>query len=164
MRLITVYLYFKGKTNLMKSLFDQDGYQDILTRLAKLTPDTQRQWGKMTAAQMAWHCQYPLQLAIKNEDKGVRGNPLVRWFFKKSLYSDKPMRKSLPTASFLVAKEEKDFTTEVTKLQQLITDCHNVRERTQWNPHPFFGDFTPQQWGQLEYKHLDHHLKQFGLL
>ena len=147
----------------MNSIFEATTHKELLERLDKLTPDTERLWGKMSPAQMAWHCQYPLQLAITNEDKGVKGNPIVRWFFKKSLYNDKPWRKNLPTASFLKATEAKDFDAEVGKLRQLITDCHNVKDRTKWNPHPFFGSFTPRQWGQLEYKHLDHHFRQFGI-
>ena len=30
------------------------------------------------------------------------------------------------------------------------------------HPHPFFGPLKPQQWAILMYKHLDHHLRQFG--
>ena len=67
----------------MKSLFEQDGYNNILGRLDQLQPDSQRKWGKMTPAQMVWHCQYPLKIAIKNENLGVKGNPLIRWFFQK---------------------------------------------------------------------------------
>ena len=147
----------------MKSLFDKEAYEEIMKRIDALSPDSQRLWGKMSVGQMVWHCQFPLKIAIKNEDKGVRGNPLVRWFFKKSLYSDKPWRKNLPTAPGLRATEEKDFKTEVEKLKELVMQCHEVRDRKEWNPHPLFGRFTPQQWGQLQYKHLDHHLRQFGV-
>ncbi len=147
----------------MKSLLEENGYQEIIDRLEKVNADSNRLWGKMSPAQMAWHCQYPLKLAIKNEDKGVRGNPLIRWFFKKSLYNDKPWRKNLPTAPFLVAKEEKDFDKEMGTLKELVKEFYAVRNRENWNPHPMFGSFTPEQWGQLEYKHLDHHLRQFGV-
>ena len=147
----------------MKSLLEENGYQEIIDRLEKVNADSNRLWGKMSPAQMAWHCQYPLKLAIKNEDKGVRGNPLIRWFFKKSLYNDKPWRKNLPTAPFLVAKEEKDFDKEMGTLKELVKEFYAVRNRDNWNPHPMFGSFTPEQWGQLEYKHLDHHLRQFGV-
>ncbi len=147
----------------MKSLFDKEAYEEIVARIDSLSPDSQWQWGKMSVGQMAWHCQFPLKIAIKNEDKGVRGNPLVRWFFKKSLYNDRPWRKNLPTAPALKAKEEKDFETEMKKLKELVKQCHDVGNRTEWNPHPLFGRFTPEQWGQLQYKHLDHHLRQFGV-
>jgi hypothetical protein len=29
--------------------------------------------------------------------------------------------------------------------------------------HPFFGPMTAEEWGIISYKHLDHHLKQFGV-
>lgn len=147
----------------MKSLFNESTRDEILDRLEKLTFDSNGLWGKMSVGQMAWHCQYPLKLAVENKDYGVRGNPLVRWFFKKSLYNDKLWRKGLPTAPNLVAKEEKDFQTEMTKLKQLVKDCHEVKTRTHWNPHPLFGKLTHDQWGKMEYKHLDHHLRQFGV-
>ncbi len=147
----------------MKSLFDREAYQEIMARIDRLSPETRRLWGKMSVGQMAWHCQFPLKIAIKNEDRGLSGNPLVRWFFKKSLYNDKLWRKNLPTAPGLKATEEKDFETEVIKLKDLVKQCYAIKNRTDWNPHPLFGKLTHRQWGQMEYKHLDHHLRQFGV-
>jgi len=146
----------------MKSLFETEAFDEVQSRLQQLTPEAQRIWGKMSVAQMLWHCQFPLKLAIKNEDKGVKGNAIVRWLFKKSMYSDKPWRKNLPTAPGLKATEEKDFSVEFEKLQQLVQEFHKVKDREEWSPHPLFGTFTPKQWGQMQYKHLDHHLRQFG--
>ncbi|MDO1513575.1 DUF1569 domain-containing protein [Maribacter confluentis] len=147
----------------MKSLLSEDGYKDIKSRLNNLKEDTDRQWGKMSVAQMCWHCQYPLKLAVENRPNTSKGNWFVKTFFKKSLYNDKPWRKGLPTAPQLKAKEEKNFDEEYRILHQLIDDFHATKSRDRWYPHPAFGEFTKEQWGQLEYKHLDHHLKQFGL-
>lgn len=147
----------------MKSLFEKEACDELLQRLEKISANSERLWGKMSPAQMAWHCQFPLKLAVKNEDKGVKGNPVVRWLFKKSLYNDKLWRKNLPTAPGLKATEEKDFDEEMPKLKQLVKDCHNLKDREKWNPHPLFGRLTPEQWGKMEYKHLDHHLRQFGV-
>ncbi len=147
----------------MKSIFDEKTYQEVLNRLEKLTPDSERQWGKMSVAQMLWHCQLPIRLAIKNKKSNKKSNPLIRLLFKKSLYSDKPWRKNLPTIPAAKAREEKDFTQEMNTLREMVTELHELKKRTDWNPHPIFGDFTPDQWGKLEYKHLDHHLRQFGV-
>ncbi|WP_343485495.1 DUF1569 domain-containing protein [Allomuricauda sp. d1] len=147
----------------MKSLFEKEAYDELLERLEKITPDSERLWGKMSPAQMAWHCQFPLKIAVENKDRGVSGNPLVRLLFKKTLYNDKLWRKNLPTAPGLKATEEKDFDEEMPKLKQLVTACYEARERDQWHPHPLFGKLTPEQWGKMEYKHLDHHLRQFGV-
>ena len=117
----------------------------------------------MSVGQMCWHCQYPLQLAIKNKPNNSKGNWFIKTFFKKSLYNDKPWRKNMPTAPQLKAKEDKDFETEHKLLKKLVSDFYAVRDREEWHPHPAFGTFTKEQWGQVQYKHLDHHLKQFGV-
>lgn len=147
----------------MKSLFETDTFAEILDRLGKLEDGIQPAWGKMSVGQMAWHCQIPLKVAIKNSPPKKKPNPLYRWFFQKSLYSDKPWRKNLPTTSFAKAREPKELGDELPKLRALVEEFHSLKDREHWNPHPIFGEFTPLQWGQMQYKHLDHHLTQFGV-
>lgn len=147
----------------MKSIFDETTYQEIVSRINNLNEDSQPLWGKMNVGQMVWHCQIPLKVAIDNKPNNKKGNLLIRWFFKKSLYDDKPWRKNLPTSPIAKAKEDKDFVTEREKLLNMIRQTHELRSRETWNPHPMFGPFTHEQWGQLEYKHLDHHLRQFNV-
>ena len=146
----------------MKSLFEAQAYQEILDRLNKLEADSTPLWGKMTVGQMVWHCQIPLKVAIANKEGETKLNPLLRWLFKKSLYNDRPWRKNLPTSPLARAVEPRDFDVELPVLKGLVRDFHELKSREQWNQHPLFGSFTPQQWGQLQYKHLDHHLRQFG--
>lgn len=147
----------------MKSLLTEDTHSEIMERLKKLNENSVRQWGKMTVGQMCWHCQYPLKLAIENRENSSKGNWFVKTFFKKSLYNDKPWRKNLPTAPQLRAKEAKDFGAEYAKLNALVHEFSSLKDREVWYPHPAFGPFTKEQWGQVQYKHLDHHLKQFGV-
>ncbi|WFO15696.1 DUF1569 domain-containing protein [Cellulophaga baltica 4] len=147
----------------MKSIFDETTKNELEERMALLNKNSERKWGKMTVGQMAWHCQYPLKLAIENKPTSKKGNLLVQLFFKKSMYNDKVWRKNLPTAPQLKAKEPKNFDDEVKVLQQLMHDTHQLKNREEWNPHPFFGRFTKEQWGQMQYKHLDHHLTQFSV-
>ena len=147
----------------MRSLFDQDAMEDILNRLDHLEENTKPSWGKMSVGQMAWHCQIPLKVALKNKPPKKRPNPLIALFYKKSLYNDKPWRKGLPTAPFAKATEPKELSEELPRLRELVKEVHQLRGREQWNPHPIFGVLTHEQWGQMQYKHLDHHLRQFGL-
>lgn len=79
------------------------------------------------------------------------------------MYNDKPWRKNLPTAPQLKVTETKNFETEKTQLVQLVDAFYDLKDREIWNPHPMFGKFTMEQWGKMEYKHLDHHLRQFGV-
>lgn len=147
----------------MKSIFDEATYKEVVERFNQLSPESVGLWGKMSVGQMLWHCNIFIKAAIKNKKHDKRANPIISWFFKKSMYNDRPWRKSLPTLPMARAIEEKDFEAERKELQELVKELYNLRERNDWNAHPLFGDFSPEQWGKLEYKHLDHHLRQFGV-
>lgn len=147
----------------MKSIFDTNAYNDILKRIETLNAHTSPQWGKMSVGQMVWHCQGPLNIILEKNDYGMKPSLLAKLLFKKSLYNDKPWKKGLPTAKFLKTKEAKNFTEEKNKLTALINELNSHREKQEWKAHPAFGYFTRDQWGQMQYKHLDHHLRQFGV-
>ena len=147
----------------MKSLFDPEIFSETIHRITELSENSQRQWGKMSVGQMLHHCQGPLNIMLQKKDYGLKPNLLAKLFFKRMLYNDSPFRKNLPTAKFLKEKESRDFTLEKKNLIDVLNDFERERYRDQWNPHPAFGHFTKQQWGQMQYKHLDHHLKQFGV-
>nr|WP_321237452.1 DUF1569 domain-containing protein [uncultured Psychroserpens sp.] len=147
----------------MKSLFTSEAYSEIISRIDQLNENSQASWGKMNVGQMTWHCQGPLNILLEKNDYGMKPSWFAKVFFKKSLYSDKPWRKGLPTAKFLKPTEDKDFSSEKAKLVDLINETYSHRDKSEWKPHPAFGYFTADQWGQMQYKHLDHHLTQFGV-
>lgn len=147
----------------MKSIFEENTYNEIKTRIENLNENSQANWGKMNVGQMTWHCQGPFNIILGKNDFGMKPSWFAKLFFKKSLYNDKKWGKGLPTAKFLKTKEDKDFNTEVTTLKALIDETYSHKERDEWKPHPAFGYFTKQQWGQMQYKHLDHHFRQFGV-
>ncbi|MEC7262272.1 MAG: DUF1569 domain-containing protein [Bacteroidota bacterium] len=150
----------------MKSLFDTGAHAEILSRIEHLTADSEGQWGKMKVGQMLHHCQFPLKIGLGRTNPNNKPNPMLKLMgklFRKSLYDDKLWRHNLPTAKGLKVTEEKDFATEKDKLVALVNDFHQEKHKTEWDPHPVFGHFTPEQWGQMQYKHLDHHLRQFGV-
>lgn len=146
----------------MESLFDKNTYEEIHTRIEKLTNTSQPLWGKMRVDQMLYHCTLPLESALGKIHLPKQGNFLLR-LFKSTLYSDTPYRKSLPTAKSFVVTDEKDFETEKNKLLQDVKDAYEKGVNADWDEHPAFGKFTGEQWGKAFYKHLDHHLKQFGV-
>jgi hypothetical protein len=147
----------------MKSLFDSQTYSETINRLNALSENSEKQWGKMTAGQMLHHCQGPFNIMLEKDDYGLKTNFLAKLFFKKMLYNDKPFGKNLPTAKFLKEKEPKDYNAEKKNLTALLEEFESQRNREEWTPHPGFGYFTKQQWGQMQYKHLDHHFRQFGV-
>ncbi len=151
----------------MKNLFDAAVTYQVKTRLGKLEPHNERRWGKMTAAQMLAHCSASMQWAVGEvvPEKGSLPARLMGRLVKPMVFrNEDPIRKNSPTAKSLIVMDEREFGKERDRLSGLI-DQFTVRGAAGCtsNPHTFFGQMTPEQWAILTYKHLDHHLRQFGV-
>ena len=149
----------------MKSLFDSGTLDEVMDRIELLNESSKGLWGKMEVGQMLYHCQFPLRLAL-GKYRMKKPNFLMKFLFrsfKKGMYDDKLWKPNLPTAKGFKVLEDKEFGTEKNALVGFIKEFHEEKDKKQWDPHPAFGHFTPEQWGQMQYKHLDHHLRQFGV-
>lgn len=139
--------------------------EEIINRIDKLNPNSQAQWGKMNIAQILAHCSAFQDIAMgystpERSWLGIFIGNLVKPIF----YNEKPLAQNLSTIPDILIVDEKDFVAEKEKLKQkIIIFSKNGPEKTTTFPHPFFGKLTPEQWGKGIYKHLDHHLKQFGV-
>jgi len=149
----------------MKTLFDADTRAEVLERLGQLTPDTERQWGKMSPTQMMEHAARALEMASgKRPMKWHIIGKALSWYFKKEFLGEKPFNKNRPTGPDFIIKDQPDFESTRVRLSELITEFHDLGESgTDGNIHGFFGPLTGKQWGETQYKHLDHHLRQFGV-
>jgi hypothetical protein len=150
----------------MKNLFEAARVEELKQRIALLRPDSERQWGTMKPAQVLEHCSRGIETALgdKTPPRVLVGR-LLGWFVKpKVMGNDEPLRRNSPTARMFVVEDERDFGTERLRLCGLIdrfaaagpAGCSS-------HPHAFFGRLTPGEWAILMYKHLDHHLRQFGV-
>ncbi|MFP3919069.1 DUF1569 domain-containing protein [Lysinibacillus telephonicus] len=149
----------------MKNIFNQLHLEEILNRIDKLSPNSKSQWGKMDVAQMLAHCSsfQDIAMGYSFPERGWLGI-LIGNFVKPIFYNDKPLAKNMSTIPTILIVDEKEFETEKEKLKQkIITFQNNGPEKCTTHPHPFFGKLTFAQWGKGIYKHLDHHLKQFGV-
>lgn len=148
----------------MKNLFEKETVEEVVSRINALQPTTQRQWGKMEIAQMMAHCSATLDMASGqlNLPRILIGRllgPLVKPIFT----NEKPFSKGSPTDKKLVITDHRDFLREQALLTQKLRQFSEGGEaQCTRHPHPFFGALTPQQWSRGMYKHLDHHLRQFG--
>lgn len=149
----------------MNSLFNNDTLASIEGRINSISEKSERQWGSMNPGQMLWHCKAPLKLAMKDEKTNLKVNPIKRFvfsFFKASLYNDTPWKQGLPAPKSFMASKEYNLEEEKKQLLELTQKFHQCKNQQEWPPHPLFGKFTREQWGQMQFKHLDHHLRQFG--
>ena len=148
----------------MKNLFERETVDEVIARIDKLQPASERQWGKMDVAQMMAHCSAALDMA------SGRVNPprifigrLIGPFAKPILTNEKPLSRNSPTDKTLLVSDKRDFLREQELLKQKLQQFHDGGEaRCTKHPHPFFGPLTPHAWSRGMYKHLDHHLRQFG--
>jgi hypothetical protein len=146
----------------VKNLFDSAVKREIIDRINKLTPDSKALWGKMNVGQMLAHVQVPIGVAEgTNKIKRTLFGRIVGPLAKPVIYSNKPFKRSLPTdPSFVMIGNEKNFEVEKQKLLEMVS---NFSEKNIVNEvHPFFGKMTKEQWSIGTWKHLDHHLQQFG--
>lgn len=151
----------------MKNLFDATVANQVKTRLGELQPQSERRWGKMTAAQMLAHCSQSMQWAVGEvvPEKGALPARLMGRLVKPMVFrNEDPIRKNSPTAKSLIVVDERDLGKERQRLSGLIDKfvAGGAAGCTK-NPHSFFGNMTPEEWAILMYKHLDHHLRQFGV-
>ena len=148
----------------MKNLFEQDTVEEVISRIDNLQAASVRQWGKMDVAQMMAHCSGALDMAsgkliLPRLFIGRLIGPLV-----KPIYTnEKPFSRSSPTDPKLVVSDQRDFQREKERLKLCLREFHEGGEaKCTRHPHPFFGHLTPQAWSRGMYKHMDHHLRQFG--
>lgn len=148
----------------MQSLFEPEARAAITQRLASLSPGAARQWGKMTAAQMLAHCSNALETGtgdrpLKQKLIGKILGPFVRG----SLLGDKPFPKDSPTDPSFIVRDDRDFASEKARLTALVRRFADAGPAAaQKHAHAFLGRLSGEEWGVMMFKHVDHHLRQFG--
>ncbi len=150
----------------MKDLYHPALASAIKARLALLRPESERLWGTMTAAQAMAHCAVGFTVALGDaKPPRVLLGSAIGWLIKPLVFrNDAPMRPNSPTAKSMLVADEREFGHERGRVIVLIdrfTAAGPAGCTT--HPHSFFGRLTSAQWAILMYKHLDHHLRQFGV-
>jgi Protein of unknown function (DUF1569) len=150
----------------MKNLFEAERVKEVKERLAQLSSDSDRLWGKMNPAQALTHCSLGMEWAVGDRipPRMFLGRIIGRVVKSMALGNDAPMRRNSPTAKDLVVQDERDLGRERERLCGLIDRFAAAGPKgCTTHPHSFFGPLTPEEWAALMYKHLDHHLRQFGV-
>ena len=149
----------------MKTIFDAAAYDELVRRVESVQPGLTRQWGKMTPAQMLEHTARAVEMATgrKPRRQALLGK-LISWIFFKDFAGEKPFPKDSPTApDFVMLGTDPDFLPTKQRLLALLSELHALGEKgCDGQVHGFFGKMTGAEWGVTQYKHVDHHLRQFG--
>jgi len=151
----------------MPSLFEPAVQQQLIGRLATLTPDARAKWGKFTATQMVAHINDSARMAIGELVVAPKSNALLRTAFMRWLIIYVlPFPKSAPTAPELLMRVKGDplkLDAERVLYKELLAKVTARQGAASWPEHPAFGPMTERDWGTLGYYHTDHHFKQFGI-
>ena len=150
----------------MKNLFNPTVKEEILSRIDKLTPGAKPCWGKMNVNQNLRHLAMSLDIPTgKLDPTPDKVPPLPKWLFKLFLLNAKPPKEKADTfkETNTVANNinPTDFEEERKYLKNAIEYFLNCNSLIAENK--LAGKFTKDDWGKLNYNHIDHHLRQFGV-
>ena len=150
----------------MKNLFEAVRVDEVKDRIGQLRPDSERQWGTMNPAQTLEHCSKGFEMAAGEirPPRAMIGRLLGSIIKPMVLKNDDPIRKNSHTMKELLVQDERNFDAERERLCGLVDRFVTNRQKVCTTyPHSFFGRLTPDEWAILMYKHVDHHLRQFGV-
>lgn len=147
----------------MRSMANPVDRQDLLERLGRLRPDTQRLWGKMDAPRMIAHLTDQMRHTLGDVRatpvSRFRRIPAVRWLAIYVL----PWPKGIPGPAEAFVTQPEAWETDLAALCGLVLRFPDHFSRRQFGEHPFFGNMSPEMWGDFCYRHFEHHLRQFGV-
>ncbi len=150
----------------MKNVFDLKDSSKIIDRINNLGSSSQGLWGKMNVSQMLAHCNVIYEMIysdIHPKPKGFK-KLIFKLLVKLFVVNEKPYKKNLRTASHFLIVQEKEFENEKNRLIDYITKTQNLGETYFRNKESHsFGVLSIKEWNIMLYKHLDHHLRQFGV-
>ena len=146
----------------MPTLHDDAYRSQIIDRIRSLRRHSPPRWGRMSADQMVWHVNGGLSMALGQMNIPPQKTPLPRPLMRLVALR-LPWPKGLPTMPMFVASGTYDFDSERARCFQLIEQMSAKALDEDWPRHPLLGPVSGRDASLLQAKHLDHHLKQFGV-
>jgi hypothetical protein len=148
------------------SIFLESTTEELFRRIDKLNAKSSSLWGKMTVGQMFSHCAVPYEqiLGLNTQQPPLFMRIILKLFLKKSMVNEVPYKQNLPTAPSFIRTEQYDVEKEKERLKGYVKSIQELgAEKLAATPSLSLGMLTAIEWNNLLYKHIDHHLKQFGV-
>ncbi|MEO0058690.1 MAG: hypothetical protein RLZZ312_337 [Bacteroidota bacterium] len=150
----------------LPNVFEKSVTDIISNRIQNLNLTTQPIWGKMNVSQMLAHSNVVYEMIF--DDKHKKPNAFLSFILKlvvkKNIVSEKPYKQNGGTAPQFIIADNRDFELEKSRLIQYINKVQELGESHFDNRESHsFGKLSKTEWNNMFYKHLDHHLSQFGL-
>ncbi len=149
------------------NIFDKTVAEGVIARINQLSAATPAQWGKMNVAQMLAHCSVTYEMVYENNHSKPNFfmGFILKTFLKGGLVdATTAYKRNSGTAPAFIIKGERDFEAEKKRLSDYISQTQSLGEsHFDGKESLSFGPLTKTEWSNLFYKHLDHHLTQFGV-
>jgi hypothetical protein len=151
----------------MPQVLNEASLASLLQRINKLEDGSIPKWGQMTVSEMLTHCSTAIQMGLG--DVGTKAQfGKAKAALARLLFIDLfPFPKGSPTAPELhprmKLRKPETFARERDQLISQLKRIHDTSESHRFADHPIFRQMGRKRWGQLVYKHIDHHLRQFGV-
>lgn len=146
----------------MKSLWNPRDRHEIHDRVRRLSPDATRRWGSLTPHAAVVHLSDSLRMALGEITEAPKSGLLRRQPFKWLAIYMLPMPKDVKGPAGYFTTVPTSYAADRAEFERLIDLCAHRPADAPWGDNPFFGQLSKGQWGCLAYKHIDHHLRQFG--
>jgi hypothetical protein len=150
----------------LPNIFNVSVCADMVSRINRLNENTPALWGKMNVSQMLAHCCVTYEMIFEN--KHAKPNFLLRFvlknFIKSKVVGEEPYKQGGPTAPQFLITNECDFEKEKMRLINYINKVQQMGEAFfEGKESHSFGVLNKTEWNNMMYKHLNHHLSQFGV-
>jgi len=147
----------------MKTLWEHDARLEILNRLENIRAGVKPHWGTMTAERMLRHLAQSLAMATGELPTKSKKLPIRYFPLKQLIIYVFPFPKGSPTAPELLEGDVSSLDAARDDVKKAMNAFTGGRDTSSWPEHPAFGKLSTKAWGVLTYKHIDHHLRQFGV-
>jgi Protein of unknown function (DUF1569) len=149
----------------MSTLADPNVRDECKARIQRLDPEASRKWGHMTARQMVCHLNDSFYVAMGKKYASPATNvlqrTLVKWVALRAPIRWPP---GVPTRPEIEqgrgGTPPGDWEHDCAELLGLIDAFANLQT---FGVHPAFGEMSQRDWMTWGYRHVDHHLRQFGV-
>lgn len=150
----------------MKNWFNPADAEALTARLQRLTPDLRPRWGKMNPSDVLPHLADPFRTALGDKPVKLLGGPLNMPGISQLVLWVLPWPKSAPTAREYLPgtgmTNATDFEADRQTLLGLLRRFTDFPATADFAANPVFGPLSRRGWGRQAWRHLDHHLRQFG--
>jgi hypothetical protein len=149
----------------MGTLADPKVRADCGERIRRLNPDAGPKWGRMTARQMVCHLNDSFRVGM-GEKYASPATSLVQRTFIKWVALRTPMKwpPGVPTRPEIEQGRGGTPPAEWDRdCAELLALLDAFAERQTFGVHPTFGKMSTRDWLTWGYRHVDHHLRQFGV-